>query len=82
MDTLENNIKKLEEVRLELETIKEKLNSNIMSNDASTITKLNSRLTKVINELNKFNESNALELNNIRMNNKWIDGQLVILCLI
>ncbi len=74
MDTLENNIKKLEEVRLELETIKEKLNSNIMSNDASTITKLNSRLTKVINELNKFNESNALELNNIRMNNKWIDG--------
>lgn len=74
MDILENDIKNLEAVRLELEAIKEKLNSNLMSDDASTITKLNSRLTKVINELNNFNKNNALELNNIKMNDKWIDS--------
>lgn len=74
MDTLEKDIKNLEKVRIELESIKEKLNSNLMSDDASTITKLNMRLTKVINELNKFNESNALQVNNIKMNKKWIDS--------
>jgi hypothetical protein len=74
MDILENNIKDLENVRLELEGIKDKLNSNIISNDESTITKLNSRLTKVINELNKLDEKNAKELNNIKRNNKWIDS--------
>ena len=74
MDTLESNIIRLEEIKNNLENIKEKLNSSVMSDDDSTITKLNSRLTKVINDLNNFNEVNAIELNNIRKNNKRIDS--------
>ncbi len=69
MDNIEENIKELEKVRLQLESIKEKLNSSVMSDNKSTITSINYKLMEVIDELNSFNEINKEELNKMKENN-------------
>ncbi len=73
MDEIKDAITNISTISSNLEDIKEKLTSEILSDEQSTITKINKKLTDAINAINTFATSNATELNNIKNNDTWIN---------
>lgn len=73
MDEIKTALTTISEVSKNLEEIKQKLQSTVLSDENATIAKLNKELTDIINDLNELTINNAKELNNINNNNKWID---------
>ena len=73
MDEIKTALTTISEVSKNLEEIKQKLQSTVLSDENATIAKLNKELTDIINDLNELTINNNNDLNNINNNNKWID---------
>ena len=73
MDEIKKALTAISEVSKNLEDIKAKLESTVMSDENATIAKLNKELTEIINDLNELMINNAQEIKNMNNNSKWID---------